>query len=181
MNCARKSNSSKLRSNKIEPIAVDSVSSEHMNRDRCREGGSPLKPSQRASIERFIRDVLGCTCPDEVFQTICIDRNPPTFTGIGQQAHSIAVGGRLLILVIVVTNWPALGNELGGILQRGRQLRDHGGFNRFRLVVATPDQQSALPVLVSQFESLASQDNLTHLHVVSPDQLPNIESSPSGS
>ena len=133
-----------------------------------------MKACLRITIQRFIRDVLGCTCPDEVFQTVRIDKNPRAFAGLAQ-AYSIAVGGRLLVLVVVADDWLTTMNELGALLERGRQLRDCRGFNRFRLVVATSEPHAAQPVLISHFESLGCRDNRLHVHVVSPDQLPAIE------
>lgn len=133
-----------------------------------------MEPSLRIRIQNFVREVLGCTCPDEMFQTVRIDKNPQPFAGM-QQCCSIAVGARLLVLVVAEDNWPAIMNELGTILERGRRLRDREGFNRFRLVVATPDPQAAQPHLVAHFESLGYRDDRLHLHVVASDQLPAIE------
>ena len=154
--------------------AIDAMSADHSKLGQYQENDQTLEPKLRESIQQFVRGVLGCTCPDEVFQTIRIDHHPQALIGT-QPACSIAIGGRLLILVIVTTNWRATVNELGEILERGRQLRDRERFNRFRLVVATPESQLAGTNLLSNFKLLGMQDNRIHLHVVSPHQLPNIE------
>ena len=135
----------------------------------------PLKPSLRIRIQSFIREVLGCTCPDAVFQTVRIDKNPRAFAGL-ERAYAITVGGRLLVLVVLADELPTIMNQLGEILERGRRLRDCEGLNRFRLVVATPDPQAAQPHLAAHFESLGYWDERLHLHVVAADQLPAIES-----
>lgn len=150
------------------------MSAEHTKPRLYGENSQNVEPLLRESIQHFVRGVLGCTCPDEVFQTIHIDHNPQALVDT-QHAYTIAIGGRLLVLVIAETNWPATVTELGEILARGRQLRDRERFNRFRLVVAAPEPQLAR-ALVSNIEVPDIVDERVHLHVVSPDQLPDIES-----
>jgi hypothetical protein len=35
-----------------------------------------MNPADRQSIEHFVRGTLGCHCPDDVFQSIAIERVP---------------------------------------------------------------------------------------------------------
>ena len=128
-------------------------------------------PGDTTSMESFVRGALGCTCPDEVFQSVRI-RNPQTaFTGLSQ-ASLIDIGGRLLVLVIETDHWETLPARLATLLAQGRRLRDAEGFNRFRLVIATPEVAAAQAALTAQFTALANRDERLHLHVLSPGQLP---------
>ena len=153
------------------PKANDAVSANHTKTGNYQENDTSPEPLLRANIQRFVRGVLGCSCPEAVFQTIHIDYNPRALVGT-QRGYTITIGSKLLVLVIMTTNCPVTVNELGNILERGRQARDRERLNRFRLVVATPEPQLARSKLESGFEALGMQDNRIHLHIVSPDQLP---------
>ena len=53
-------------------------------------------------------------------------------------------------------------------------MRDAGKFNRFRLVVATPNIQPARQIMLRQFDTLVELDERLHLHVITPDQVPQL-------
>ena len=66
---------------------------------------------QRAMVKRFVRDTLGCECPDEVFRRIDIDRQA---TLGGEAATRIVIGeseppctiALLQMLVRIWARWP---------------------------------------------------------------------------
>jgi hypothetical protein len=123
------------------------------------------------SLESFVHGALGCTCPDEVFQSVRIRNPEAVFTGLSQ-GFLIDIGGRLLVLIIEVDHWEALSPRLETLLAQGRRFRDAEGFNRFRLVIATPEVAAARAALTRQFNALANRDERLHLHVLSPGVLP---------
>jgi hypothetical protein len=104
-------------------------------------------------IERFIRNVLGCQCPDAVFRRI-------------------SAGDRLLILVLHSDDSDLMHRMLGGLLREGRRLRESRGFNRFRLVIATTCAGFMEPSLMKDFERLEGMDERLHLHVIAAERLP---------
>jgi len=118
-------------------------------------------------IEQFTRDTLGCSCPDEVFRTVSVETNPPAFRDAGP-ARLLRIGGRLLVLLLELRGQDTL--PLERLFSRGRQLRDAGGYNRFRLVVAAP--LAMHPSLGVRFARLDGLDERLHLHLITPDQLP---------
>jgi hypothetical protein len=124
----------------------------------------------RDSIEHFVRRTLGCSCPDEVFQSIAVSHlpavagRPPTV--------QLLVGSRLLIHVVAP---PAAIPGNGWIEQlaaHGRGARDRHGYNRFRLVIASPVPPDSLRDLQERFARAIVGDEKAHLHFVGQDQLP---------
>lgn len=124
-----------------------------------------LNEKSSSAVRRFVRGTLGCSCPDEVFETIDVVKSPPWFEGLPGD-YLLAIGNRLLVLVISTRRWEDVLQDLEELFLRGRELRDTEGFNRFRLVVATPDVEAARPVLMAQFDSLSHLDKRLHLHVI---------------
>ena len=130
--------------------------------------------SDRA-IEQFVRGVLGCSCPAEVFRSVTIEVNPPVFADLAQ-TRLLRIGGRLLVLLLEASESEARVLPLKQLFARGRQLRDAEGYNRFRLVVAAP--AAVQQPLAERFTGLAGRDERLHLHVVGAGQLPQVLVSP---
>lgn len=133
--------------------------------------GQALNLILNSSIKHFVRHELGCACPDEVFATIDVQHAPSGFAGLPGDCL-IAVGTRLLVLLIVTAHWPEVSRNLESLVNRGRELRDGGGFNRIRIVLATPQPTAAQAVLMEQFGDLPSLDDRVHLHIITADGLP---------
>jgi hypothetical protein len=124
------------------------------------------------AVTRFVRDTLGCGCPDGVFERIRIDTQPEVFNGLPID-YMIDIGGRLLVAVCTTADWRQLQQALADIVRRAGEYRDRNGFNRFRLVVAAEDTRTAQAALQAQFESvIAHGDEKIHLHVLAPAAMP---------
>ncbi len=126
---------------------------------------------ETASIKQFVRGQLGCVCPDEVFTLIDVQPSPRPFEGVPGDCL-VTIGDRLLLLFIETAHWQDVNRALEQLVRRGRELRDAGGFNRIRFVVATTEVQSAEALLRQRFSALSSADDRIHLHVVNPRSLP---------
>lgn len=122
-------------------------------------------------IEAFVRDALGCTCPPEVFRAVRVDPEPAAFAGF-PGAQLLAIGGRLLVLLVDAGLQELTRAGIEALLLRGRELRDEGGFNRFRLVLVAPPGSETTPALAVDPEAVAPGDGRLHLHRVAPSQLP---------
>lgn len=124
----------------------------------------------RGDIEHFVRGTLGCSCPDEVFQSIEISHLPAV---AGRPPIvQLLVGSRLLIHVVAP---PAVIPGNGWIEQlatHGRAARDSHGYNRFRLVIASPVPPDSALDLQERFARAMVGDEKAHLHFVGHDQLP---------
>ena len=62
------------------------------------------------AVTKFVREIIGCNCPDEVFRTIEVQRGSSAVETCSADCE-LRIGGRLLI---VVTSEPAPGGLLQG-------------------------------------------------------------------
>jgi hypothetical protein len=126
--------------------------------------------ASQADVEHFVRGTLGCGCPDEVFRSIIVSRLPAV---AGRPPIlQVLVGSRLLIHVV---SPPTLEPENGWIeplAANGRATRDRHGYNRFRLVVASPAPLASARALADRFARAVVGDDKAHLHFIGTDQLP---------
>jgi hypothetical protein len=122
-------------------------------------------------VEGFVRAALGCACPPAVFSKIRLETDPAGFPGI-PGARLLAIGGRLLVLLVDGGAAELGPPQISALLRRGRELRDAGGFNRFRLVLVAPQgDTAALPAAIDP-DRVVSGDDRLHLHTIAPAQLP---------
>ncbi len=131
-----------------------------------------VPPATAGPMVRFIREVLGCGCPDEVLRSIR-RTNAHELPKRSLSYDRVDVGGRLLIY-LVDTRESIAQSTIVQLLVAGRQERDQREFNRFRLVLAAaPSGLSFLSELAER--AVARQwavDERVHVHVLEVDQLP---------
>ena len=121
---------------------------------------TPASPA----LEHFIRSTLGCKCPDEVFQSIAIDRT---------DGHTrLVIGSRLLIYVLETAPGRPAGKAVSRLTEQGLADRNAERLNRFRLVVASAQPTLILADAKASFADAAGADDRAHLHVLATDQLP---------
>ena len=131
-----------------------------------------LKPEETRALKPFVRDGLGCGCPEEVFSKIEIEKNPVAFQGLLVDCL-IKIGDRLLVAICMLETLKGeMGDDIVQALAVGKQLRDDLGFNRFRLVVTWEEADSNAPAFRGQFDGLEGLDDRVHLHVVRPSVIP---------
>jgi hypothetical protein len=132
------------------------------------EIGGRMMPENKSgfneeNIVEFVRNVLGCKCPDEVFDKIEHvhgDARTNIYT------RSITIGDRLLIYVWE-TNDPLLVEaKLPAMLADGKNERDRRGLNRFRAVIATDDVDGIGPIAQRVHSNFSDKDDKVHLHIV---------------
>ena len=123
------------------------------------------------AVTRFVREVIGCNCPDEIFRHIEIQRGSSAVKTCSADCE-LRIGGRLLI---VITSEPAarLSPHLVEVVAEGKRARDESEFNRFRLVVQTENAPEEREKLLRAFESVVVKDERTHLHVLRKTEVPN--------
>jgi|GEM_PF-245705 len=130
-----------------------------------------MNPADRQSIERFVRTTLGCQCPDEVFQSIVIDRAPTPDAALPHTR--LVIGNRLLIHVLEAPSVEATAAAVSTLATQGRTERDDKQYNRYRLVIASAHPTQVLDDAQASFASVAGDDERAHLHVLATDQLPH--------
>lgn len=123
---------------------------------------------KNSSIKHFVREHLGCACPDEVFDEITVTEQSEIFS----LKHTVfEIGGRLFVAVFVPADWHVITMQFGKLVVDGKQFRDQHGYNRFRMVIATEDDDAEKD-LQRIFNDLPGIDDKMHLHVIKPDLLP---------
>ena len=142
-------------------------------RPRCGrlEGRIPLAGRlSRVDVERFVCGTLGCGCPDEVFQSISSSRLPADASR--PSIVQLLVGSRLLIYVVAPPASEPADGWIEQVVAHGRAARDRHGYNRFRLVVASPKPPPSAGALKQRFARIVTGDDKAHLHFVATDDLP---------
>jgi len=125
-----------------------------------------------ARMRHFIRSTLGCGCPEEVLQWIECSRSEP-IPEHDLMLTRIDVGGRLLVYVVRGDEVPEMtAAALPALMAAGLAERESAGFNRLRLVLASPEPDTILPLAERVFAESAPRDDKIHLHVVAADDLP---------
>lgn len=130
-----------------------------------------LNHSACSRIEGFVREALGCACPPGVFGDIRLETGPDSFPDF-PGARLLAIGGRLLLLLVDTDAADMDAGRISVLLERGRVLRDAGGFNRFRLVIASPALAATEP------GNAPGGDDRLHLHRIATSQLPDLLRAP---
>jgi hypothetical protein len=121
---------------------------------------SPASPE----LQRFVRGTLGCKCPDDVFESVAIDRC---------ESHTrLVIGNRLLIYVMEAAAEFPLDEAVSRLASQGLADRNSGQFNRFRLVVAPTQPMPGQADATAAFAEAVRDDDRAHLHVIDAEQLP---------
>jgi hypothetical protein len=115
-------------------------------------------------ITAFVRDVLGCGCPDEVFNKIevaNIELAPDSTI-----ATRIVIGDTLLIYILPDTPAETVVENIRSLVATGKQDRDTHGYNRFRLVLRSRDRKDLEESATNAFAAEVAGDEKLHLHFV---------------
>ena len=115
-------------------------------------------------ITEFVRGVLGCGCPDDVFEQIEVDRVSKGVLPL--DVTRIDVGNTLLIYIVRPASGEELRDAIGEMVSVGRNDRDVHGFNRFRLVIAGDEEKLALDAAAAKFSVETGGDEKMHFHCV---------------
>ena len=125
----------------------------------------PYSMSVRSAVQDLVRDRLGCTCPDSVFERITLECR-----GGGSPEADIRIGGRLLVHLRRPGSAAAAEAALEGWLAAGREARDREGCNRFRLVLGLEARPEEAERLHGRFLNLSGGDPRLHLHLIAPEE-----------
>jgi hypothetical protein len=122
----------------------------------------PTPPALRA----FVRETLGCSCPDSVFDAV--ERTQEVATLSRVPFTRWVIGGRPLVYVASPTDgFEQIAVELALL---GRRDRDARGLNRFRLVLASALAEADARAAERAFAKAAGEDAKAHLHCVAPER-----------
>jgi hypothetical protein len=121
--------------------------------------------TDKEKIKRFVRDALGCGCPEEVFRSIDCKRDVEL--GGGVMLRSIITIGNRLLIYVVYDNQDFVEKHLARLVSAGKKERDSRGLNRFRLVIVADRIPGNDDAIRRTFSELQEKDENIHLHVIS--------------
>jgi hypothetical protein len=125
----------------------------------------------RSALAGFVRDVLGCGCPEDLLRAIHVDRGRLVH-GLDAEVMRLDVGGRLLVYVVPAVATQPLPTVVAAGVEAGISERDGRSFNRFRLVLACANPAEVEPAARAAFDACPRPDDRVHLHVVSVEDCP---------
>jgi len=131
------------------------------------DAGAAERREETGELIRFVRETLGCGCPDEVVARTRVDSSDHGEPGLD-------VGGRLLVRVLPTNDLERLVEAFPETVARLRAERDRRGFNRLRLVLAPPGSEVAVERLGAIIDGLAAADDRVHLHAAGTGDLPAV-------
>jgi hypothetical protein len=122
-----------------------------------------------SALKTFIKNTLGCGCPDSVFEKIEVKKHqtseyPNEFT-------RIVVGDTLLIYIIRPADNSSKNDSIEAIALNGKDDRDSNHYNRFRLVLASNDRPAMSETLEKQFIKSSGTDDKMHIHFIPKEQI----------
>ena len=120
-------------------------------------------------IKRFVQEILGCSCPEEVFNQIDYQEE-----GDGILGRKVTVGNRLLIYIIIMDRKFNIQGVIHSALEQGVEERDKKGLNRFRLVLVASRPDELRSSAERTFDSSGYTDDKTHLHIVNESEVESI-------
>ena len=129
-----------------------------------------MDPSDSEAIERFVRGTLGCSCPDEVFNSLAIERVHGPDASVPYVR--LLVGNRLLIYVLEAQDPGLVRAAVSKLVRQGREERDRIGLNRFRLVLAAGHPTPAPTAAAVSLADGIDLDDRAHLHVIAAGLVP---------
>ena len=118
----------------------------------------------KEKIKGFVKNTLGCGCPDKVFQKIDISELPVVVHE--QQITRIVIGNTLLIHIIPPGFSSVLVDSVESLALAGKNDRDRNSYNRFRLVVSGYDDDFLRQRISACFSELFSDDRKMHIHFI---------------
>jgi len=130
-----------------------------------------LGMSDSHEIKAFVKNILGCRCPDDVFKKILV-RRQVLMNGAIPADFIINVGDRLLVTIRRHHPQEVLLN-FDKIIDPWRSYRDQNGFNRLRYVIPVSPGKPTLQ-LINKIERLQNSDGRVNIHLIDDAKLPGI-------
>ena len=128
--------------------------------------------ANRDEIEPFVRGVLGCGCPDEVFQRMELATGQADPGGL--VFTRLVIGGRLLIHVVAWLDADEARLPVETLARLGLADRDRAGCHRFRLVLASAKEGPVPAAIPDAFRAVVGRDDRAHLHWLPASSVPSV-------
>jgi len=115
-------------------------------------------------IKQFIKDTLGCRCPDKVFEKIDISER--LTAEHEEKIIRIVAGDRLVIYIVRPMDSDGIADSMEAIALAGKSDREINHLNRFRLVISGVEGDDRQAIVAERFKKLFAIDDKMHIHFV---------------
>jgi len=115
-------------------------------------------------IVTFVKETLGCACPDEVFKKIDCQQEAEIVAD--SLVLRLVIGDTLLVYIFLTQNIQEQIENMATLVSTGKQDRDNHTFNRYRLVLIDSEVRGENETLIKLFEQCTKNDEKLHLHFV---------------
>lgn len=126
-------------------------------------------PWDNEKIKVFVKNTLGCGCPDKVFEKIDVSKLPTAEPE--KEITRIVIGDTLVIYIIHSEHTGNLFDSVEAIGLAGKTDRDTNHYNRFRLVVSGLEDDVQQEEIEGHFSTLFNTDENMHIHFVGQELL----------
>ncbi len=116
-------------------------------------------------IKSFVKDDLGCKCPDNIFFQIKFQKDVKLGYDL-KVDRIITIGNRLLIFLFYIKYLEFADKNLDNIIKCGKSWRNDEDLNRFRLVFITTAPKKLEKHISSKFKKIIGKDKKIHLHII---------------
>ena len=116
-------------------------------------------------LKVFVKNTLGCGCPEKVFEKIDVSKLPTVEHE--KEIIRIVVGDTLLIYIISLEPSGDFVDSVESIGLAGKADRDTNNYNRFRLVVSSFEDDVQQEKISERFSKSFNTDEKMHIHFVS--------------
>jgi len=116
------------------------------------------------AVKSFVREKLGCGCPDSVFEQIDYQEHA-AILGHDASTQRLLIGNSLLIYILESNDEQLLQAHLPRLIKMAREERDKQGYHRLRVVLVTEQAESLRTTVERLFASFPEVDERVHLHV----------------
>ncbi len=124
-------------------------------------------------LKEFVKDTLGCQCPDDIFGSI-VKKENVILEGVIKIDRIFIIGNRLLIFLFTSESPELIEKLLPKLIHHGKIQRDSSNLSRFRLVILTTEPQIIEAKIKSKFSKLTKDDEKIHLHVLDKTRLESL-------
>lgn len=121
-------------------------------------------------LNNFVRNILGCQCPEDVFNDIVIGIPTVYHNKTENIIFQAVIGEKLFFSIVSLDSTQKNESTVRKHLNEGKKLRDINSLNRFRLVLIGEYSKDVKATMIKLLDDF---DEKIHIHFVGEKELNN--------